>query len=158
MKKAIAQLLAPRYGAREANALARALLEDEASLALSDILLGKDELLSEEEQQRLLTLAQRIAQGEPYQYVVGYQQFCGLRIGVAPGVLIPRPETEEWVGLLGLLSSTSALAAVASPWPLSTPSPRPTWKGATSPPKPSPSPAKTPKPLASMSASDKPTC
>ncbi len=32
--------------------------------------------------------------GEPLQYITGEQYFMGLRIGVNPSVLIPRPETE----------------------------------------------------------------
>ncbi len=40
----------------------------------------------------------RRAAGEPLQYVLGHADFYGLRLGVAPGVLIPRPETEEVVG------------------------------------------------------------
>ncbi len=31
---------------------------------------------------------------EPLQYILGYTDFCGLRIAVTPDVLIPRPETE----------------------------------------------------------------
>jgi release factor glutamine methyltransferase len=31
---------------------------------------------------------------EPLQYVLGYAEFCGLKIKVGRGVLIPRPETE----------------------------------------------------------------
>ncbi|MBR4087944.1 MAG: peptide chain release factor N(5)-glutamine methyltransferase, partial [Bacteroidales bacterium] len=37
------------------------------------------------------------ATGEPLQYVLGYDWFCGHKFNVAPGVLIPRPETEELV-------------------------------------------------------------
>ena len=90
-------LLTPRYGEGEAQALVRALLEDGAGLSLSDILMGKADALPAEEQERLLAMVQRVAEGEPLQYVTGYQPFFGLRIGVEPGVLIPRPETEEWV-------------------------------------------------------------
>ncbi len=39
----------------------------------------------------------RLAAGEPIQYILGYADFCGLRLRVAPGVLIPRPETEMLV-------------------------------------------------------------
>ncbi len=36
----------------------------------------------------------RLASGEPIQYVLGFADFCGLRFKVTPDVLIPRPETE----------------------------------------------------------------
>ena len=45
----------------------------------------------------LRTCVKRLAAGEPLQYVLGYEWFCGHRFNVAPGVLIPRPETEELV-------------------------------------------------------------
>jgi release factor glutamine methyltransferase len=41
----------------------------------------------------------RLAAGEPLQYVLGYADFYSYRFNVAPGVLIPRPETEELVTL-----------------------------------------------------------
>jgi release factor glutamine methyltransferase len=39
-------------------------------------------------------LVARRAGGEPLEYVVGYAEFCGRRIAVAPGVFVPRLRTE----------------------------------------------------------------
>lgn len=38
-------------------------------------------------------VARRVA-GEPLEYVVGFAEFCGLRIAVGPGVFVPRVRTE----------------------------------------------------------------
>jgi release factor glutamine methyltransferase len=46
---------------------------------------------------RLRELVRRRAAREPLQYVLGHQDFHDIRVEVGPGVLIPRPETEELV-------------------------------------------------------------
>lgn len=43
---------------------------------------------------KLEPLAERIENGEPLQYVIGYVDFWGLKIKCDPRALIPRPETE----------------------------------------------------------------
>lgn len=52
-------------------------------------------------QQQLNILAafitQRVKEHKPLQYVLENVPFCGLTIKVKPPILIPRPETEEWV-------------------------------------------------------------
>ena len=58
-------------------------------------------------------LAQR-ASREPLQYITGRQEFYGLAFHVAPGVLVPRPETEvlaerAWQFLGGLAGAPEAL-------------------------------------------------
>lgn len=53
--------------------------------------------IAPEREQELLSCLDRLASWEPIQYVLGYTEFCGRRLRVAPGVLIPRPETEVLV-------------------------------------------------------------
>jgi len=53
--------------------------------------------LSSDEVDRLRALVARRGRREPLAYVLGSQEFCGLRLGVGPAVLVPRPETEELV-------------------------------------------------------------
>jgi len=50
--------------------------------------------LSAEEENRFQNFLQRRARREPFQYIVGKQEFCGLDFQVTRDVLIPRPETE----------------------------------------------------------------
>lgn len=46
---------------------------------------------------RFEQMVARRARREPLQYILGYEEFYGLRLHVTPSVLIPRPETEEVV-------------------------------------------------------------
>lgn len=87
--------LEEQYGASEAKAIARLVLEQRFHLSLADILCGKMALLSYSDIQWLQIAAARLQQGEPVQYVLGEALFCGRSFHVEPGVLIPRPETEE---------------------------------------------------------------
>jgi release factor glutamine methyltransferase len=50
--------------------------------------------LSFEEEKRFSDFIKRRARREPFQYIVGRQEFCGLDFAVTKDVLIPRPETE----------------------------------------------------------------
>lgn len=87
--------LTPLYDETEAKAVVRTVLEVHFGLTLTDILCGKVNDLSAEEGRSLEKIMQRLRQAEPVQYVLGEAEFAGRRFKVAPGVLIPRPETEE---------------------------------------------------------------
>ena len=92
----IERTLAPTLAA-EARAAARALVCDHLGLTFTALALRYADAVGEGVEAELLALARRVACGEPLQYVTGVCHFSGLDIRVAPGVLIPRPETEELV-------------------------------------------------------------
>ena len=90
------QRLSDSYDEREAKAVARYLLDVGYGLSMTDIIGGAVETLDES---RLNEQLRRLQAGEPVQYVLGRTFFCGHEFRVRPGVLIPRPETEELVGV-----------------------------------------------------------
>lgn len=94
------QRLTGLYPESEAKAIVRWMLDVRFGLSLTDIVCGCLAQLSPAENSELETIMRRLEQGEPVQYVVGTAYFCGRPFHVEPGVLIPRPETEElcqWV-------------------------------------------------------------
>lgn len=89
-----------QYDKQEARSIVRLLLSDCFNLTLTDIYTGGLESLNTEQQQLLETCMCRLEKGEPIQYVTGKTLFCEREFHVAPGVLIPRPETEELCSLI----------------------------------------------------------
>ena len=93
------------YEADEAKAVVRWVLDVRFGLSWADILCGKVTELSANDQTELGKIMLRLEKGEPVQYVIGVADFCGRQFHVAPGVLIPRPETAEicrWIPLTGV--------------------------------------------------------
>ncbi len=91
------QELKSHYGSSEGRALYRMVMEECFGLTHTDILLGKDNEISEEQRHRLDEITARLLENEPIQYILGQATFCGRTFEVCPGVLIPRPETEVLV-------------------------------------------------------------
>lgn len=65
--------------------------EEEATLILDAA--GRD-APPERREELVATLLARRTAGEPLEHVVGWADFCGLRIAVAPGVFVPRRRSE----------------------------------------------------------------
>ncbi len=69
----------------------------------------------------LIDMVDRRAGGLPLEHVLGWAEFCGLRVAVDPGVFVPRPRTEFLLRQATALAPTpyvpdpTALAAKPSP-------------------------------------------
>jgi release factor glutamine methyltransferase len=64
-----------------------------------DLYLHFDMKLTDDQIDKYRQYVQRRGEGEPVAYITGKKEFLGLEFVVGPGVLIPRPETEQLVEL-----------------------------------------------------------
>lgn len=87
--------LEPLYGNGEARAITDYVLDVYFGLSKADIPCGAVEEMTAEKTAELNKIFGRLTEGEPVQYVLGRAEFSGRWFNVRPGVLIPRPETEE---------------------------------------------------------------
>jgi len=96
-KRHFIAVLAEKFPRREAEQLMRILLEDLFGIDWNQQLMNPDLRIDERQHYQLSEAVERLLSGEPVQYVTGVARFCDLSFKVSPGVLIPRPETEELV-------------------------------------------------------------
>lgn len=100
--------LEPLYGNGEARAITDYVLDVCFGLSKADILCGAVEEMTAEKTAELNKIFGRLMEGEPVQYVLGRAEFSGRWFNVRPGVLIPRPETEELCAWITADSKASA--------------------------------------------------
>lgn len=97
------------HGVADARREAASLLEFTLSRNKTFLYSHPEYELSNDEESRYRSFVERRAGREPFQYIVGRQEFCGLELEVTPDVLIPRPETEMLVErAVGILSGMDA--------------------------------------------------
>ncbi|MCH5219957.1 MAG: peptide chain release factor N(5)-glutamine methyltransferase [Muribaculaceae bacterium] len=100
LKKDIENRLTPAVGNKEAEAVTRIILEDTLGINRVNIALYPDREVTDDTVMSVNRMTDRVIQGEPLQYILGYADFHGLRLKVDSSVLIPRPETSALVDLV----------------------------------------------------------
>lgn len=88
------EALLPVYGHNETTSLQHYLFSALHGLPQYKWLMHKDEEALQDLKDRVEEAIPLLVNYMPVQYVVGKTWFCDLELTVAPGVLIPRPETE----------------------------------------------------------------
>lgn len=92
--------LSPLYGDGEARWLVRTAMEYIKGYTLVDLALKANDEVTPWLAGKMDDVTSRLLNHEPIQYIFGYTRFYGLKLRVTPSTLIPRPETEELVGLI----------------------------------------------------------
>lgn len=100
VRRAMRGVLADRVGAGEADAMVRLVWHHLKGWSASELFMHGGDEVSDYIADKINDVLVRVGKDEPIQYVLGEARFYGLDLTVRPGVLIPRPETEELVDLI----------------------------------------------------------
>ncbi|HET6559708.1 MAG TPA: peptide chain release factor N(5)-glutamine methyltransferase [Prolixibacteraceae bacterium] len=115
MKRGIASVrkeLEGIFPKAEIESLIGLIFEKVKGYSRTRLLLSREEELSEDDLNEIDKIVNRLKKHEPIQYILGQTEFYALPFYTLPGVLIPRPETEElvqWIIRENLLSSPHIL-------------------------------------------------
>ncbi len=97
LKKELFTDLSLLYPGDEANSLVSVLLSHVLKMSAFQLSLNQEMEISQNARKVLKNHSKELQAFKPIQYITGYTEFYNCRIVCKPGVLIPRPESEELV-------------------------------------------------------------
>ncbi len=89
--------LSGKYPVEEIHSMVYLMLEELLSISRSELLINWHQSLDASLTGKIKDIVSDLKKEKPIQYILGSSDFYGCKIRVTPGVLIPRPETEELV-------------------------------------------------------------
>ena len=100
VRRSLKDALTDKYGLREATAMARIAVATLKGWSFNELVANEDRPASDFLINRIDEIKSQLLNDMPLQYALGQTVFYGLTLKVGPGVLIPRPETEQLVDLI----------------------------------------------------------
>lgn len=98
--KHLRDTLRPIYGHGESEAMIRLIFHALKGWNTTDLMIHEADSLSPFIKDRVASIEAALIEGRPIQYILGEAYFFGMWLDVAPGVLIPRPETAELIDII----------------------------------------------------------
>ncbi|MCH5241186.1 MAG: peptide chain release factor N(5)-glutamine methyltransferase [Muribaculaceae bacterium] len=98
--KKLHKTLYPIFDPGESDAIIRLIFHYLKGWSLTDMLIHQDDELSPYIKGKIDEILARLIKHEPIQYIIGEARFHGMDFKIKPGVLIPRPETDELVDII----------------------------------------------------------
>ncbi len=89
--------LSDQYSESERSVLWRRSLEHVCAVEHSRTFFMDEGDLTDAQKESMLKISERLSNGEPLEYIIGFAEFCSLKFKVNRHVLIPRVETQEMV-------------------------------------------------------------
>ena len=86
-----------KYTTHEISLMFRELASKHCNIPIQNLYFLEDIVCTEAQRLLLQKDLDRLVSGEPFQYILGYTEFCGLKLNVDENVLIPRQETSELI-------------------------------------------------------------